>query len=133
MPKEPSHPTRQEIEQVEETHRRFEADAISCQRNVLPMDEARNVGRFYGQIIRGERPLNAVQRIGCFLLGNLFFWGAITVVIGAFPRFFSVSGPRLEPIGGKSVSMVYLPFAAASLFLGLKIIAAAITPHRHKL
>jgi hypothetical protein len=131
MPKEPNHPTRQEIEQAEET-RRFEADAISRQRNVLPLDAARNEGRFYGQLVRGERPLNSVQRIGFFLVGNLFFWWAIFIVVGAFPRYFSGIGLHLEPMGGKSVSMVYLPFAALSLLLGLKIIGTAIMPRRHK-
>jgi hypothetical protein len=132
MPKEPNHPTRQEIAQAEEIHRQFEADAISRQQNVLPLDAARNEGRFYGQLIRNERPLNSVQRIGFFLVGNLFFWWAIFIAIGAFPRFLSVIGLRLEPMAGKPISMVYLPFAALSLFLGVKVIVTAITPRRHK-
>jgi hypothetical protein len=48
MPKKPNHPTRQEIEHEEETRRRFEADALFRQSKVLPMDAARNEGRFYG-------------------------------------------------------------------------------------
>jgi hypothetical protein len=79
MPKEPNHPTRKEIEHEEETRRRFEADAILRQSNVLPMDAARNEGRFYGQLIRGSRPLNGVQRIGFFLVGSLFCWSAIFI------------------------------------------------------
>ncbi len=64
MPENPHLPTRQETEHGEEARRRFEADAISRQSNVLPLDAARNEGRFYGKLIRGERPLSGVQRIG---------------------------------------------------------------------
>jgi hypothetical protein len=132
MPEKPNHRTRQGIEQAEETRRRFEADAISRQSNVLPMDAARNEGKFYGQLTRGERALDSVQRIGFFLVGNLFLWSAVFIIVGAFPRFFSVIGLRLQSIGDKSISIVYLPFAALSLFLGLKIIGTAITPRRRK-
>jgi hypothetical protein len=132
MPKEPNHPTRKEIEHEEETRRRFEADAILRQSNVLPMDAARNEGRFYGQLIRGSRPLNGVQRIGFFLVGSLFCWSAIFILLGAFPRLFSFIGLPVTLIANKSVSVLYLPFAALSLVLGLKIIGRAITPRGRK-
>jgi hypothetical protein len=132
MPEKPNHRTPQETEQAEETRRRFEADAISRQSNVLPMDAARNEGRFYGQLFQGKGPLNGVQRIGCFLVGSLFVLSAVSIIIGAFPRFFSVIGLRSQLISDKSISMAYLPFAALSLFLGLRIIGTAITPRRRK-
>ena len=132
MPKNPHHPTRQQTEQDEETRRRFESDAISRQSNVLPLDAARNEGRFYGQLIRGERHLNVVQRIGFFLVGSLFCASALFVVMGAFPRLFSYIGLSVAPIGNKSVWMVSLPFAALAFFLGLKVIGSAIAPRRRK-
>jgi hypothetical protein len=133
MPKNPHRPTRQEIEQEEKTRRRFEAEAISRQSNVLPLDAARNEGRFYGKLIRSERPLNGVQRIGFFLVGLLFCGSALFIVMGAFPGLFRFMGLHVVPIGDKSVSMVYLPFAALVFFLGLKVIGSAIAPGRRKL
>ena len=46
---------------TKEARRQFEADAISSQSNVLPLDAARNEGRFYGKLIRGERQLSGVS------------------------------------------------------------------------
>jgi hypothetical protein len=132
MPKKRHHPARQQTEKAEETRRRFESDAISRQSNVLPLDAARNEGRFYGQLIRGERHLTGVQRIGFFLVGLLFCASALFVVAGAFPRLFSYIGVSVAPIADKSVSMVSLPFAALVFFLGLKVIGSAIAPRKRK-
>jgi hypothetical protein len=132
MPKEPKHSTRREIEREEEIRRRSDADAISRQSNVLPMDAARNEGQFYGQLVRGNRPLSGVQRIGFFLVGSLFCWLAIFILAIAFPRLFSFIGLPVAQIASKSVSVLYLPFAALSLFLGLNIISRAFTSRRRK-
>ncbi len=131
MPRESNHPTRREIEH-EEGRRQSEADAISRQSNVLPLDAARNEGRFYGQLIRGSRPLNGVQRIGFFLIGLLFCGWAVFILAVAFPGFFSFIGLPVASIDNKSVSLAYLPFAALSLFLGFKIIGRAIRPDGRK-
>ena len=112
MPNTPKHPTRQEIEQEERARQQFEADAVSSQSNVLPLDVARNEGRFYGSLIRGERSLNGVQRIGFFLVGFLFCGSALFLVTGAFPEPARFIGLQVVPMGDKSVSMAYLPFAA---------------------
>ena|SRR6202142_1005160 len=132
MPNTPKRSTHQKIEQEEKTRRRFEADAISRQSNVLLMNAARNEGQFYGKVIRGKRPLNGVQRIGFFLVGFLFCSWAIIIVIVAFPRLFSFIGLGVEPITDKPASMVYLPFAALAFFLGLKVIVSAIAPRKQK-
>jgi hypothetical protein len=131
MPKQSNHPTSQEIEN-EEARRQSEAEVISRQSNVLPLDAARNEGRFYGQLIRGSRPLNGVQRIGFFLVGSLFCGSAVFILAAAFPGFFSFIGLPVALIDNKSVSVAYLPFAALSLFLGLKIIGRAIRPRGRK-
>jgi hypothetical protein len=112
--------------------RQFERDTLSSQSNVLPLDAARNEGRFYGQLIRGERSLSGAQRIGFFLVGILFSSWAIFLIVGAFPGLSSLTGLRLAPLGGQSVSIVYLPVAAIFLFLGLKIIATIIRPHKRQ-
>ncbi|HXQ26170.1 MAG TPA: hypothetical protein VN822_07170 [Candidatus Acidoferrales bacterium] len=132
MPKQPNHPSRQEIEHEEEARRRLEADAVSRQSNVLPMDAARNEGRFYGRLIRGDRPPNGVQRVGFFLVGSLFCLSAIFIFGVAFPRLFSFIGLPVALAGDKSVSVLYLPFAVLSLFLGLKVIGRAVAPRGRK-
>jgi len=98
------------------------------QSNVLPLDAARNEGRFYGKLVRGKGPLNGVQRVGFLLVGSLICSWSIFIVIGAFPRFFGSIGLAPALTSDKSISMVYLPFAAALLFLGLTIIGRAIVP-----
>jgi len=132
MPNTANRSTRQEIGQEEENRRRFEADAISRQSNVLPMDAARNEGQFYGKLIRGERAPNGVQRIGFFLVGFLFCSWAIFIVITTFPRLFGFISLGVEPISDNSTSKFYLPFAALAFFLGLKVIVSAIAPRKQK-
>jgi hypothetical protein len=132
MPNTPNRSTRREIEPEEENRRRFEADAISRQSNVLPVDAARNEGRFYGELIRGERAPNGVQRIGFFLVGLIFCSWAFFIVITAFPRLFGIIGLGAEPTSDNSTSKVYLPFAALAFVLGLKVIVSAIAPRKQK-
>jgi hypothetical protein len=133
MPDTPNHPARQKIEQEERARRQFEADAISSQSNVLPLDAARNEGRFYGNLIRGERSLNGAQRIGFFLVGFLFCGSALFIVAGAFPGLVRFVGLQVIPMGDKSTSIAYLPFAALAFLLGLKVIVSAIAPRKRKL
>ncbi|MFZ0523755.1 MAG: hypothetical protein WAL95_22210 [Candidatus Acidiferrales bacterium] len=121
-----------EIDHEEEDRRRFEADVVSYQSNVLPLDAARNEGRFYGQIIRGERRLSSVQRIGFFLVGWLFCWWGIFLFMGAFPQAFGAIGLHISPIGDKHILVLHLPFAALALLLGLKVMVRAITPHKRR-
>ncbi len=99
---------------------------------MLPMDAARNEGRFYGDLMRGKRPLNGVQRIGFFLVGFLFCSWAIFIVTVTFARLFRFIGLGVEPITDKSASIVYLPFAALAFFLGLQVIVSAIAPRKQK-
>jgi hypothetical protein len=132
MPKNPHHPTRQEIEQGEEAGRRFEEDAISRQSNVLPLDAARNEGRFYGTLIRSEHPLSGVQRVGFFLVGSLFCGSAFFIGVEAFPGLLRFMNLHAVSMGDKSVSIVYLPFCALALFAGLKLIHSAIAPRSRK-
>jgi hypothetical protein len=132
MPKKPDHTTREEIEQGEEAHRRFEEDAISRQSNVLPLDAARNEGRFYGKLIRSDRPLSGVQRIGFFLVGVLFCGSALFIVVRAFPGLLRVMDLHAVPMGDKSVSMVYFPFAALALLFGFKLIRSALASGSRK-
>src|ERR1700735_936122 len=124
MAQEPNDPIRPRLDQ--ESLRRFEADAMGRQSNVPPLDAARNEGRFYGQLIRGERPLNGVQRVGFFLVGTLFCLWSIFIAIGMFPRLFRFIGLAVTPMGDNSVSFVYLPLAALALLLGLKILGTAL-------
>jgi hypothetical protein len=118
----------QEIRDVEQSRRRFEQDTIARLSNVLPLDAARNEGRFYGRLIRG-RPLNGIQRVGFFIIGSLFFWFAVFVLCSAFPKLSDFIG--LVPISNRS-ALFYVPYAVISLLLGLVIIGKAVTPSRHR-
>ncbi|HTZ75066.1 MAG TPA: hypothetical protein VMB47_14175 [Candidatus Aquilonibacter sp.] len=120
---------RNEPEIREEDIRRFEAEAASRLSNVLPLDAARNEGRFYGQLIRG-RPLNAVQRIGFFLIGLLFCFSGIFGLAGALPKLAGLVGLALTPMD-RGPSPFYIPFAAVSLLLGLAAIGKSLAPRRH--
>ena len=131
MPENPHDPSRREVEQKEKNRQQFEADALSRQSNILPMDAARNEGRFYGQLIRGDRPLNGAQRIGFFLIGAMFCGFGIFILAGAFPGFFNHIGFR-GVLSDKSESILYLPVAVVFLLLGLKVVITALRPHRRK-
>ena len=131
MPKRPHHPSRPEIEQEEEGRRQFEADAISRQSNVLPLDAARNEGRFYGQLIRGERQLNGVQRVGFFLVGWIFCWWGIFLCMDIFPQALGFIGLH-SPLSDKLIPLWHLPFASVVLLLGLKVMVTAVAPRKRK-
>ncbi len=65
-------------------------------------------------------------------MGFLFCGSALFIGAGAFPGLVRSMGLRVVPMGDKSVSMAYLPFAAIALFLGLKLIGSAIAPRKRK-
>jgi hypothetical protein len=108
------------------------ADTISRQSNVLPLHTARNEGLFYGRLIRGDRPLSGVQRIGFVLVGLLFCGSAIFILSGAFPQLFGIIGLTAGPMADKTVALAYLPIAALFLFSGLTVIGRAITSKGRK-
>lgn len=124
--------TDQRLDGGEQGPRWIEAEGSSRQSNILPLDAARNEGRFYGRLIRGNYALNGPQRIGFFLVGALFCWSAIFIVMLAFPRFFGMIGLPVALKGHESVSRLYLPVVAVMLFLGLKVIGRAVMPQRRK-
>ena len=51
--------------------RRFEAETAFHQSNILPLDQAQNLGRFYGLLIRASYPQNVLERIGFVFIGLL--------------------------------------------------------------
>ena len=114
----------------EQGRERLEADFVSRQSNVLPLDSARNEGRFYGNMIRGDRQLNAAQRIGFFLMGFLACGQALFVALMAFPRLGQAIGMPARPGGSQGLLLATLPFSALFFFLGLKFIAKAVTPNK---
>ncbi|MHB8539706.1 MAG: hypothetical protein ACYDCD_02005 [Candidatus Acidiferrales bacterium] len=90
---EPADATPDEIAN-EEGLRRFEAEVLFRQSNVLPMDSAVNVGRFYGLLIRAQRPRNGTERVEFIFMGVLWLSAAL-------PAF---SGPALLfPLGLKFI------------------------------
>jgi len=81
MTDEPRDATAEEIAN-EEGLRRFEAEILFRQSNVLPMDSALNVGRFYGLLIRAQRPRNGMERVGFIFMGILWLSAALPVFPG---------------------------------------------------
>jgi hypothetical protein len=132
MPKNPHHSIHDEVEQGEDARRRFEEDAISHQSDVLPLDAARNEGRFNRKRIRGERPLNSIQRVGLFLVGLLSCGLALFTVVCAFHGLLRFMDLHVVPMGDKSVSMVPRPSAALLFLLGLRSIRLAIATRSRK-
>lgn len=124
MPEEPSE---QEIRRFEEDRHRFEAEAVGRLSNVLPLDAARNEGRFYGQVIRG-RPLSGVQRIGFFLIGSMFCFLAALVFLSAFPGLRRLTGLP-NPFPWETSSLPYVPFNAICFLLGLAAVVKAFAPN----
>jgi hypothetical protein len=111
----------------EEALRRFEAEAAFHQSNVLPLDNAMNEGRFYGLLVRGGRPLTAVQRLGFLLIAFILGAPSFFVASGAFPQWryltaFSSAAPA------KGVSMFYLPVSALVFLVSLRIVWVALRP-----
>jgi len=121
-----------ELASDDTVRRDSDADTISRQSNVLPLYTARNEGLFYGRLIRGDRPLSGVQRIGFVLVGLLFCGSAIFILSGAFPQLFGIIGLTAGPMADKTVALAYLPVAALFLFSGLTVIARAITSKGRK-
>jgi len=124
MPENPSDATPQDIEE-ELNRQRFELDVLARQKNVLPLDAARNEGRFYGQLVRGDRSPSAVQRIGFVFIGMLLCAQAFFLVATVFPGL-SNGDLRHRPI--ENARLAVLPIAALFLFLAFKIIKNAIRP-----
>ncbi|MHB8753547.1 MAG: hypothetical protein ACYC92_01115 [Candidatus Acidiferrales bacterium] len=91
MTDEPADATPDEIAN-EEGLLRFEAEVLFRQSNILPMDSALNVGRFYGLLIRAQRPRNGMERVG-------FIFMAVLWLMGGFPGL-SISW-LLIPLGFK--------------------------------
>jgi hypothetical protein len=62
---------------LEEAIRRWETEFAFRQSNILPMDSAYNVGRFYGLLIRAARPRNTMERVGFIFFGVMWTAGAV--------------------------------------------------------
>jgi hypothetical protein len=110
----------------EEGPQRLEREFTSRQSNVLPLDAARNEGRFYGKLFRGGRPLSGSQRIGFVLLGFIACAQAFFVFFGAFPGLTAAVGMRVLPNSNRAVLLAYLPFAVLFCLLGIKLIVTAV-------
>jgi hypothetical protein len=113
----------------------WQADAGKGQQNVLPLDAARNEGRFLGKILLGTGPLSIVQRIGTIVLavpvlaGGL---GTLGLLLKHLDRLqlvdpiHSIAGT----IGNLVTGLLVLLFLAVSLFVGFRLVLKAIrAPH----
>ncbi|MGC2089235.1 MAG: hypothetical protein WA638_07375 [Candidatus Acidiferrales bacterium] len=126
MPDESLDPTAEELAN-EKDLRRFEAEAAFRQSNVLPLDYAMNEGRFYGLLMRGGRPLTAVQRIGFLLIAIMLCVPSFFIALASVPSWRHViSGGVL----GGGVPMFYLPIAALVFLTGIRVVWVALRSSR---
>jgi hypothetical protein len=122
------------------THRQaknedWQADVCKGQENVLPLDAARNEGRFLGTILLGTGPLSTVQRIGTIILaipvlaGGLGTLGVLLTHLDRLQVRDPVH-PIVGTIGNLITGLVVLLFLAVSLFVGFRLVLNAIrAPH----
>ncbi|HEV2615777.1 MAG TPA: hypothetical protein VGU63_04105 [Candidatus Acidoferrales bacterium] len=92
MIEEPVDATPEEIA-LEEAIQRFEAETLFRQSNVLPMDAAFNMGRFYGLLLRASRPRNGIERVGFLFMG--IEWVSSATVPSPLSVLFSLAGLKL--------------------------------------
>lgn len=128
MPDEPREATAEEVREEEE-RRRFEWEAAYRQSNVLPLDSARNEGRFYGLLAKGSLELSAPQRIGALLVGILWLapgaWG-----VGLL--WSTVAAVKRRQPSVHWENLAFLPICVLSLWLGLEICRAGFFAPRRR-
>lgn len=124
MADQPRDATAEELKN-EEAVRRFEAEAAFRQSNTLPMDQAMNEGRFYGLLIRGNRPLTSIQRIGFLLIALLLFEPSLLLVFGAVPHF-------TQTVGGEMLGAMWMLYALLAFLAGLRVVWVALKPSQEE-
>lgn len=92
MPEEPRDATPEELA-LEAEIQRFEAAVVFHQSNILPLDQAQNLGRFYGLLIGASRPRSALERTGFVFIGLL--WLADGLVASPLGLLFGLVGLKL--------------------------------------
>jgi hypothetical protein len=93
------------------------------QENILPLETARNEGRFYGLALKGSQRLRGVQRVGISMLGFLAIAVALMTVM-AVDRFHG----RLGLLSSRLISG---PFVLLEFALGFRLCWVALkrVPH----
>ena len=101
------------------------------QGNVLPLETAWNIGRFYGLVLKGSQPFTRFQRVGILLIGLL------TIGIALIFLFAGVPFSRFE----FSLQYVHQRLSEASLggmvafllrfLLGIRFCWVALRPPHH--
>lgn len=98
------------------------------QQNVLPLETARNEGRFYGLALKGSARLTGVHRMGLFMLGILALGSALAMSLAddSSRRF----GPTLKSIHHAlpDVDLFLLPIIVLEVALGLRLWWVALKP-----
>jgi hypothetical protein len=92
MPDETRDATAQDIA-LEDDIQRFEAEVGFRQSNILPLDYARNLGRFYGLLIRASCPASLLGRAGFLMMGIL--WVGQLIFPSLLSVLFALAGLKL--------------------------------------
>ena len=93
------------------------------QENLLPMETAYNEGRFFGLLLKGNRPLNTAQRIGVLAMAAcaLMTPGVTLFVDKASGRFSS--DRFLEP------RLIVLLSTLPYILIGIRLAWVALIPN----
>ena len=106
-------------------------DARLRQRNILPLDTARNEGIFLGMLVRGPKSLTVIQRIGALVIALPILICGVAVL---YTFFRELRKPEIypgDPAGTWDIPTVLIKgviLVAGSVFTlgGLKICRNAI-------
>ena len=101
------------------------------QENILPLERAWNLGRFYGLVLKGSQSFTCFQRVGIFMIGFLAIGVALTFLFGGWP-FSKFEFPlkyvyqRLSEVSLGGMVAFLLRF-----LLGVRFCWVALRPQRH--
>jgi hypothetical protein len=110
-------------------------DVGAGQQNVLPLDAARNEGRFLGTILLGTGRLTLVQRIGTIIIAIPFLAGGFGTLGILLTRLDKLQledpvRPVVGTIGNAVVGVLVLAILVVFLSVGFRLVLNAIrSPH----
>jgi hypothetical protein len=105
---------------AESGHENLRREFQRRQENVLPLDAARNQGRFYGLVTLGKGPFTGAQRVGILLVAiSLLGFGLVMLASSIPPSILGLSEP-LMPGAEWPPSPSVLLGICISLIVGLR-------------
>jgi hypothetical protein len=115
---------------VERGRQEMEHDWKLRQENILPLETARNEGRFYGRALKGSR-LTGVQRTGILLIGLQAIGFAAMMLFHEWP--YPKIGLSLKSFHQHlpDVPLIWMPVILLGAAFGLRFCWVALKPSRN--